>query len=130
MIVLTIKTDSPEAELTIYKGSKILEQETWQAHKLLTQTINKKLTKMLSNLNLAYEDLSGIIFFKGPGSFTGLRIGAAVANTLAYSLSIPVVGTNKNSWKETGLKNLQENKNDKIALPFYRSDAKTTTPRK
>lgn len=37
-----------------------------------------------------WTDLTEITFFAGPGSFTGLRIGAAVVNTLADQLQIPL----------------------------------------
>lgn len=37
-----------------------------------------------------WSDISEITFFSGPGSFTGLRIGAAVVNTLAHELKIPL----------------------------------------
>ena len=37
-----------------------------------------------------WEDISEITFMSGPGSFTGLRIGAAVVNTLAHELEIPL----------------------------------------
>lgn len=37
-----------------------------------------------------WSDISEITFFSGPGSFTGLRIGAAVVNALAHELKIPL----------------------------------------
>ncbi|MBQ6396319.1 tRNA (adenosine(37)-N6)-threonylcarbamoyltransferase complex dimerization subunit type 1 TsaB [Candidatus Saccharibacteria bacterium] len=37
-----------------------------------------------------WTDLTQITFFSGPGSFTGLRIGAAIVNTLAHELEIPL----------------------------------------
>ena len=37
-----------------------------------------------------WEDISEITFMAGPGSFTGLRIGAAVVNTLADQLDVPL----------------------------------------
>ncbi|MDO4747199.1 MAG: hypothetical protein Q4A70_02570 [Candidatus Saccharibacteria bacterium] len=37
-----------------------------------------------------FKDLTEITFMSGPGSFTGLRIGAAIINTLAHELDIPL----------------------------------------
>ena len=36
--------------------------------------------------------LTGIEVFKGPGSFTGLRVGVAIANALGAAMDIPVNG--------------------------------------
>ena len=37
-----------------------------------------------------WSDISEITFMSGPGSFTGLRIGASIVNTLAHELQIPL----------------------------------------
>ncbi len=37
-----------------------------------------------------WQDISEITFMSGPGSFTGLRIGATVVNTLADQMNIPL----------------------------------------
>lgn len=39
-----------------------------------------------------WKDLEGIEVETGPGSFTGLRVGVSVANTLGFALGIPVNG--------------------------------------
>lgn len=40
--------------------------------------------------NLTWQDITEIDFMSGPGSFTGLRIGASIVNTLAHELNIPL----------------------------------------
>ena len=44
----------------------------------------------LADNNSDFQDITEITFMSGPGSFTGLRIGASIVNTLARELSIPL----------------------------------------
>lgn len=124
MIVLTIRTDKPEAEIGLYNDHTQLVYKTWQAHKQLTETFHQKLQEITS-----LSDIEGIVIYKGPGSFTGLRIGLSVANALAYSLNIPVVASSDN-WIKEGIERLLEGKNDKIALPNYGAPAHITKQKK
>jgi len=48
--------------------------------------------QLLQKHKLTLKDLTGIEVNAGPGSFTGLRVGVTIANTLAYLLKIPVNG--------------------------------------
>ena len=72
----------------------------------------------------------GIGVMKGPGSFTGLRIGLTVTNTLADSLSAPIVGATGEDWRETALEKLRAGENEKIVMPEYGAVAHITAPRK
>jgi tRNA threonylcarbamoyladenosine biosynthesis protein TsaB len=130
MIILTIRTDKPEAEIALYDDEKQLIHETWIAHRELAETIHKKLSKLLTPLNKSLDDISGIVCFKGPGSFTGLRIGITVANALAYAEDVPIVAKESQGWQAQGIKALLSGQNYKIALPDYGAEAKTTKPRK
>ena len=130
MTVLTIRTDKPEAEIGIYDGETRSAYQTWEAHRELAETIHKQMKKMLDSLSISFDDVQGIVVYKGPGSFTGLRIGAAVANALAYSLKIPIVSTGGENWLNDGAQNLLAGQNDKLALPEYGHPANITKPKK
>jgi tRNA threonylcarbamoyladenosine biosynthesis protein TsaB len=130
MIILALRTDKPEAEIGLYENEKQLYYETWQAHRELAETIHKKIEETLDLLSISLSDIEGVVCFKGPGSFTGLRIGLTVANALAYALSIPILARSGPKWIEQGIKDLLAGKNDKIAIPEYGSEAKTTKQRK
>jgi tRNA threonylcarbamoyladenosine biosynthesis protein TsaB len=128
--ILTIRTDKPESEIGLYEDKKQLAYETWEAHRQLAETVHIKIEELLKKSNKDLDGLDGIVCFKGPGSFTGLRIGLSVANTLAYSLGIPIVGSENPDWLEKGTKGLLAGQNDKVALPEYGAPARTTKPRK
>ncbi len=81
------------------------------AEKLL-QFIHDKLTEN----NKDWQDLTEITFMSGPGSFTGLRIGATIVNTLAHELQIPL-------YDHHGEKH-------KIILPDYGRGANISQPKK
>lgn len=129
MLILTIRTDKPEAELGLFEDDQQLAYSTWQAHRELAETIHIKLRALLNQAGKTYQDLEGIIIFKGPGSFTGLRIGFSVANALADSLNKPVVATEKATWIEEGIVRLAKGQSETIALPNYGADPHITQPK-
>lgn len=130
MLILSIRTDKPEAEIGLFEDGNQLAYETWQAHRQLSEIIHKKLDEVLKTQNKELHDIRGIVIFGGPGSFTGLRIGFSVANALAYSLQAPIVVTSGASWQRTGIEKLQNGENQNIVLPKYGAPARTTKPRK
>ena len=81
------------------------------AEKLL-QFIHEKLQEN----NRDWRDITEIEFMSGPGSFTGLRIGATIVNTIANELNIPLYDHHGNQRKQI--------------IPEYNHPANITTPRK
>ncbi len=130
MIILTLRTDKPEAELGLYDNETQLDYIKWQAHLELSKTINRQIEKILNKSSISAHQPQGIVCYRGPGSFTGLRIGLSVANALAYAHSIPIVATDGKDWLETGIKQLIARQNTRIALPEYDRPAATTLPKK
>lgn len=129
-MILTLRTDKPESEIGLFDGNKRLAHEAWHAHRQLAETIHQKIKEILSSQGKSLHDITGIVIYKGPGSFTGLRIGISVANALAYSLNIPIAGTSGDDWLKDGLVKLQAGKGGAAVVPEYGSAANITQPRK
>lgn len=119
MLIITIRTDKPDAELGLYEDATQLAYLTWQAHRQLAETIHQKIAEILASQQKSLHDIQGIVAFQGPGSFTGLRIGLTVANALAASLSAKIVVAADPNWLEVGIKRLQNGENDQVAVPEY-----------
>lgn len=130
MLILTMRTDKPEAELGLYDHSTQMAYETWHAHRQLAETIHIKLRDLLEDQNKSIYDVEGVVLYKGPGSFTGLRIGASVADALAYSLNVAIVGTNGDNWQLDGATRLQNNEDDKVVQLEYGSPVHITKQKK
>lgn len=130
MLILTLRTDKPEAEIGLYADEKQITHLSWEAHRKLAETIHQQIKTLLEEHKLKFKDLEGIVIYKGPGSFTGLRIGFSVANALSDSLSIPIVSENNVNWVSNGITRILSGDNDEIAIPEYGSPAKVTTQKK
>lgn len=118
-LIITFRTDKPEAELGVYRDGHRVAYQSWHAHRELAETIHRKLDEILSGTNQHMKDVTGVICYQGPGSFTGLRIGISVANALAYGLAIPIVATRDEHWIQDGINRLGQGKTDFPVQPHY-----------
>ena len=127
---LAIRTDSPAAELYLYNGEERVAHELWQADRRLALKLLGRIEAFLADAGKTFTELDGLVVYKGPGSFTGLRIGITVMNTIAYAEDIPIVGSNGSDWLDDGVSYLQNEENHQIVLPEYGAEARITKPKK
>ena len=124
-MIILLDTSTATCRLTTVDGESSNNFE-WEAGRTLARGLLAVIQEKVGDV----KNISGIGIMRGPGSFTGLRIGMAVANTLADGLGIPIVGETGDSWRESALGRLSSGEDDQVILPFYGGDAHITKPKK
>lgn len=128
-MILLLDTSTPVCRLTLVDSGRRVES-SWEAGRDLSKGLLGFIESELKLKGRVFDDISALGAYRGPGSFTGLRIGLTVLNTLADSLGVPIVGEVGESWQDAALRRLEDGDNDQAVLPLYGSEAHITSPRK
>lgn len=91
MKLLAFDTSTEFLSLAVQNGGEVFTYDVLagQTH---SQIILPQIQVLLETAGLQLKDLQGITFGAGPGSFTGVRIAAGVAQGLGFGGNLPVVG--------------------------------------
>ena len=111
----TIERNKIELGLFDNKSHRCFEFETERQSEDLLVAIDG----ILKNHQLKLKNLKAILVNRGPGSFTGTRVGVTVANTLGWILDIPVVGYRNGELEETPMRKINQSKFSKPVIPYY-----------
>lgn len=128
-MIILLDTSTPVCKLTLVDGDDRHDYQ-WQADRTLAKFLLGYLRDRLAEHDKTIADITAIGAFQGPGSFTGLRIGLTVLNTIADAQCISIVSATGDDWQADALRRLQAGENDQLVMPHYGSDAHITTPRK
>jgi tRNA threonylcarbamoyladenosine biosynthesis protein TsaB len=128
-MILLIDTSTATCKLTIVRRG-VRTEHTWEAGRDMARGLLEFIVQTLEIYDERVNSLQGIGVFRGPGSFTGLRIGVTTANTLAHFAQIPLVGTTGASWQDEAAAALGAGRDDRQVVPEYGREARITQPRK
>lgn len=91
-MLLAIDTATRQISLALHDGQRLLAEQTWESDNHHTEQLSPALKRLLTLHDLAFTDLTALAVSVGPGSYTGLRIGVALAKGLAAARRLPLVG--------------------------------------
>jgi len=92
MLVLGIETATDRASLALLEGDDLLAQQVLDARGELVRRLVPTLDALLQRTARPLAEVGLIAVGRGPGSFTGVRIGVATAKGLAQARDLPIVG--------------------------------------
>ena len=89
--LLAIESSGNVASVAILEQGKIIAEITMNHKKTHSTTLLPMIDQILKMCERTMDDFDGIAATRGPGSFTGLRIGAATVKGLGLALNLPVI---------------------------------------
>ncbi|MDQ0976717.1 tRNA threonylcarbamoyladenosine biosynthesis protein TsaB [Neobacillus niacini] len=92
MTILAIDTSNYPLGVALIEDNQVLGEYITNLKKNHSVRIMPAIQTLMKDCERTPAQLTKIVVAKGPGSYTGVRIGVTIAKTLAWSLKIPLVG--------------------------------------
>ena len=92
MKILAFETSAKAASVALTQEGKLLGESYQNTGLTHSQTLMVMAQDLLRQCGVAISQLDAVAVAKGPGSFTGVRIGVAAAKGLAWGAELPCVG--------------------------------------
>ena len=94
-IILAIETSTKNCSVALFKESNLLAfNESDKEEFVHSEQLTSYIQDIVSLVKIHLKDIDAIALSKGPGSYTGLRIGTATAKGLCFALDIPCISIN------------------------------------
>ncbi|MBP7222406.1 MAG: tRNA (adenosine(37)-N6)-threonylcarbamoyltransferase complex dimerization subunit type 1 TsaB [Sedimentibacter sp.] len=92
MKILSIESASVAASCAVSEDENLLGEYTLSHKKTHSEKLMPLIEELMEDLGLKLKDIDFLAVSEGPGSYTGLRIGAALAKSLAFAGNLRIIG--------------------------------------
>lgn len=89
--ILSLDTSTPVCSVAIHENGELLASQTHQVEKSHSSLLPQIALDVCEEIGISMQQLDAIAIASGPGSYTGLRIGASSAKGFCYGLSLPLI---------------------------------------
>ncbi|TFV92204.1 tRNA (adenosine(37)-N6)-threonylcarbamoyltransferase complex dimerization subunit type 1 TsaB [Algoriphagus kandeliae] len=90
-LILSLETSTDICSVALHKEGVLLSEQTIQEEGAHSKMLPQLIEDVMKEGGYQLKDLSAVAVSGGPGSYTGLRIGASTAKGLAFALEIPLI---------------------------------------
>jgi tRNA threonylcarbamoyladenosine biosynthesis protein TsaB len=90
-LILNIETSTTVCSVSISRNEEVIASRELSAGYTHAENLHVFINDLLRKADLQIREMNAIAVSKGPGSYTGLRIGVSAAKGLAYALGIPLI---------------------------------------
>lgn len=132
-MILTIDTSDKQTRVSLLKDDlSLISEKECKLNGSLSECLLAEIDKILKGADAEKSDISSIYVHRGPGSYTGLRIGVTIANCIAFSLDIPVFWFDSEhpigSMDECRTEKSGKSKFTSPVVPYYKNEPHITKP--
>ncbi|MFT5616965.1 MAG: tRNA threonylcarbamoyladenosine biosynthesis protein TsaB [Arenicella sp.] len=93
-MILSIETSTPVCSVALHRENELLGSYELHTEKSHSTALTQMIENLLKLTKISAKELKAVAVSKGPGSYTGLRIGTSTAKGLCYGLDIPLISIN------------------------------------
>lgn len=91
-LILNIETSTKNCSVALFEDDNLISEKSLLSDKYShSEKLTSFIEKIMNTSDFEFKDLDAVSVSKGPGSYTGLRIGVSTAKGLCYALSIPLI---------------------------------------
>jgi tRNA threonylcarbamoyladenosine biosynthesis protein TsaB len=138
-LFLCLETSTTVCSVALFDDNQLLQYKEVNNGYTHAENLHVFIQEVLDNAQVKPQQLKAIAVGKGPGSYTGLRIGVSAAKGMAYALTIPLIGMNSLHNMVAGLKNNFDNpqtvfipmldaRRMEVYMGIYEKDGKEIVP--
>jgi len=111
MLILQIETATTCCSAALSENGKTIAVQELNERNIHASSTTLFIEEVMRQAGKAMKDLSAVAVSKGPGSYTGLRIGVSTAKGLCYALDIPLIAVNTLQAMAAGMISIKPDEN-------------------
>ena len=117
-LILLLETATSSCSVALSENGKIIAFKEANERNIHASHITLFIEELMIKTGKKYSDLKAVAVSKGPGSYTGLRIGVSTAKGLCYALDIPLLGIDTLEAMATGLMAQNDIQDSDLLIPM------------
>ncbi|MEO8794948.1 MAG: tRNA (adenosine(37)-N6)-threonylcarbamoyltransferase complex dimerization subunit type 1 TsaB [Daejeonella sp.] len=113
-LILLLETATPNCSVALAENGVVLAFKELNEQNVHASHITLFVEEVMKDVGKKYSELNAIAISKGPGSYTGLRIGVSTAKGLCFALDIPLIAINTLEAMAAGAVGMMKNQDKEL----------------